>query len=400
MGPFETWDALGVTRVREDIRAADHVLPDWVDDVPEGGFYADEGSREWIPAAGAFRPDPKPADEWGASLIKRDDRKTLWKSEDAALLDAGDGVALFEFRTKANTLGQELLEGLAGAIERVETDRDLRGMIIGNEGSNFSVGANLAEMAMAVMMGQIDQIGPVIERFQRTVLKIRYASKPVVLAVHQRVLGGACEMSIACPHPVAAAESYIGLIELGVGLIPAGGGSMLMAAKASESAADADRPSEVQPFLRKYFEQIAMAKVATSAVMAQEMGYLSPQAVIVMNGERRFDVARREVLRLSDEGYRPPPARTAIRVQGATGRAQFEAALHQFRGGAYISEYDAYLAQRLAWVMTGGELTGPADVHEDYLLELEREVFLSLLGEEKTRARIESILTTNKPLRN
>jgi 3-hydroxyacyl-CoA dehydrogenase len=309
-------------------------------------------------------------------------------------------VALFEFRSKANALGQDVVAGLEEALERVSGDRDLRGMVIGNEGGNFSVGANLAEMAMAIMMGQLDEVGSVIERFQRMVLGIRYAPKPVVMALHQRVLGGACEMTIACPHPVAAAETYMGLIELGVGLIPAGGGSMMMAAKASEAAADAGRPSEVQPFLRNYFEQIATAKVATSAVMAREMAYLSPEAIVVMNAERRFDVARTEVVRLSDQGYLPPPVRTAIRVQGATGRAQFEAALHQFLGGAYISEYDAFLARRLAWVMTGGELTGPADVHEDYLLELEREVFLSLLGEEKTRARIESILTTNKPLRN
>ncbi len=400
MGPFETWDALGFARLRDDIRTARLELPEWVDDVPDTGYYSDRDATAWIPPAGSYRPDPRPADEWGLAILKKDDSKTIWKNDSAALLDAGEGVALFEFRSKANALGQELLDGLAGAMDRVESDRDLRGMIIGNEGTNFSVGANLAEIAMAGMMGQIDEVGSVIEGFQRMVLGIRYAPKPVVLALHQRVLGGACEMSIACPHPVAAAESYLGLIELGVGLIPAGGGSMLMAAKASESAADAGRPSEVQPFLRRYFEQVATAKVATSAVMAREMGYLSPEAVIVMNAERRFDVARREVVRLSDEGYRPPPVRTAIRVQGATGRAQFEAALHQFRGGAYISEYDAYLAQRLAWVMTGGDITGPADVHEDYLLELEREVFLSLLGEEKTRARIESILTTNKPLRN
>ncbi len=232
------------------------------------------------------------------------------------------------------------------------------------------------------------------------ILKVRYAEKPVVVTTHQRVLGGGCEMAMASPHPVAAAETYIGLVELGVGLIPAGCGTMMMTAKAAEAAANADRPSEIQPFLRQHFESIALAKVATSATMAKEMRILPPETLVVMNAERRFHVAKGEVIRLSDQGYLPPPVRTHIPVLGAQGRAQFEIALFQFEEGKYISEYDHYLASRLAWVMTGGDLTAPAEVHEDYLLELEREVFLSLLGEEKTQARIQSILTTNKPLRN
>jgi 3-hydroxyacyl-CoA dehydrogenase len=273
-------------------------------------------------------------------------------------------------------------------------------MVIGNEGKNFSVGANLGEVAMALMMGETAQIGTFIEGFQQTILAVRYSTKPVVVAVHQRVLGGGCEMTMACPHPVAAAETYIGLVELGVGLIPAGCGTMMMTAKAAERAANRDRPSEIQPFLRQHFEAIAMAKVATSAHMAQEMAILPPEAVIVMNEARRLHVGRQEVVRLSEQGYLPPPVRSKIPVLGAHGRAQFDVALYQFQEGNYISEYDRYLAQRLAWVMTGGDLSGPAEVHEDYLLELEREVFLSLLGQEKTQARIQSILTTNKPLRN
>ena len=205
---------------------------------------------------------------------------------------------------------------------------------------------------------------------------------------------------MACPHPVAAAETYIGLVELGVGLIPGGGGTMMMAAAAAERAANPDRPSEIQPFLRQHFEQIAMAKVATSARQAQAMHFLPDDAIVVMNDARRFHVAKAEVVRLSEQGYLPPPVRTHIPVLGKPGRAQFEVALYQFEEGHYISEYDHFLASRLAYVLTGGALSGPAEVHEDYLLGLEREVFLSLLGEEKTQARIQSILTTNKPLRN
>jgi len=402
IGPFETWDALGFERVRDDLRDQGIALPDWVDAVPDEGFFTrKDGTRHtWIPGEGRYVADPQPADEWGLALIKRNEKKTLWQNDEAALLDLGEGVALFEFRSKANSLGRTVMEGLGEVIDRVENDRDLRGMVIGNEGKNFSVGANLGEVAMALMMGEMEAIGQFLKGFQDTVQAVRYSTKPVVVITHQRVLGGGCEITMACPHPVASAETYMGLVELGVGLIPAGCGTMMMAAKAGELAANRDRPSEIQPFLRKHFEQIAMAKVATSAFMAQEMNLLPPDAVIVMNEARRFHVARQEVLRLSEQGYLPPPVRSKIPVQGAPGRAQFDVALYQYRNGEYISDYDVYLAQRLAWVMTGGDLTGPAEVHEDYLLDLEREVFLSLLGEEKTQARIQSILTTNKPLRN
>ena len=403
MGPYQMWDALGIDAVRDALAEADIGVPDWVADVPSDGFYRDTESgipEVWTPGAGDYVSDPRPADEWGLTYIKEDANNTIWQNDEVALLDVGDGVGLFEFRSKSNSLGQEVISGVLDAIEKVENDRDLRGMIIGNEGSNFSVGANLGEVAMALMMGEVSDLEPFIATFQEAVFKIRYATKPVVVATHQRVLGGGCEMTMACPNPVLAAETYIGLVELGVGLIPAGGGTTMMTARAAELAANPDRPSEIQPFLRQHFEQIAMAKVATSAMQARDMHLVDENAIVVMNDARRFAVAKQEVLRLSEQGYLPPPVRSAIPVLGAPGRAQFEIALYQFEQGNYVSEYDKYLGSRLAYVMTGGDLTAPAEVHEDYLLELEREVFLSLLGEEKTMARIQSILTTNKPLRN
>jgi 3-hydroxyacyl-CoA dehydrogenase len=212
-------------------------------------------------------------------------------------------------------------------------------------------------------------------------------------------LGGGCEMTMASCSPVAAAETYLGLVELGVGLIPAGTGTTCMAAWAAEQAANGF-PSETQAFLRIAFEQIAMAKVATSAHEAKQFGYLPAHAKIVMNADRRFYVAKEEVLRLSNQGFLPPPVKTAIQVLGAPGRGLIEAALYQFEAGRFISEYDRYLAGKLGYVLTGGNLSGPAEVHEDYLLELEREVFLSLLGEQKTMERVQHLLTTNKPLRN
>ncbi|MEM6328280.1 MAG: 3-hydroxyacyl-CoA dehydrogenase NAD-binding domain-containing protein [Bacteroidota bacterium] len=403
MGPFQIWDALGIDAVRDALAEHEIETPDWVTDVPSEGFYGttEAGVPEvWRPASGRASADPRPADEWGLAHIKQDDASTLWSNDEAALLDIGEGVALFEFRSKSNSLGQAVMTGLVEAINHVENDRDLRGMVIGNEGSNFSVGANLGEVAMAIAMGQLDQMEPFLEGFQDAIKRVRYSSKPVVVTTHQRVLGGGCEMTMASPNPVVAAETYMGLVELGVGVIPAGCGTTFMTARAAELAADAGRESEVQPFLRKHFEQIAMAKVATSGPMAREMNMLDDRATVVRNDARRFHVARAKVIGLSEMGYLPPAIRNAIPVLGAPGRAQFEIALHQFREGGYISEYDHYLASKLAWVMTGGDLSAPAEVHEEYLYALEREVFLSLLGEEKTQARITSILTTNKPLRN
>ena len=403
MGPYQMWDALGIDVVRSALEDASIEVPDWVSDVPEEGFYRDTEAgvpEVWMPTSKEYESDPRPADEWGLTYLKEDSNNTIWENDEAALLDVGDGVALFEFRSKSNSLGQEVIAGVLEAIEKVEDDRNLRGAIIGNEGSNFSVGANLGEVAMALMMGEVSDLEPFIAKFQEAVFKIRYATKPVVVATHQRVLGGGCEMTMACPNPVLAAETYMGLVELGVGLIPAGGGTTMLTARASELAANDDRPSEVQPFLRQHFEQIATAKVATSAFQARDMNLVDDRATIVMNDARRFHVAKQKVLALSEMGYLPPAVRSKIPVLGAPGRAQFEIALHQFEEGGYASEYDHYLGSRLAWIMTGGDLTGPAEVHEDYLLELEREVFLSLLGEEKTMARIQSILTTNKPLRN
>ena len=251
MGPFEQWDALGVDRVRDALKEADIDVPDWVDAVPSEGFYRElqPGQREvWNPQTGLYDSAAMPKDEVGLAAIKSDDQKTLWQNAEAALIDLGDGVALFEFRSKANSLGQAVMDGLVEAIRKVEDDRDLRGMVIGNEGGNFSVGANLGEVVMGMGMGGVESIEPFIKGFQDAVQAVRYSKKPVVVATHQRVLGGGCEITMACPNPVAAAETYIGLVELGVGLIPAGTGTMRMAAWAADRAANRDRPSEIQPF--------------------------------------------------------------------------------------------------------------------------------------------------------
>jgi 3-hydroxyacyl-CoA dehydrogenase len=402
MGPFETWDALGFGRVVTDLKAAGQALPQWILEMEASGadgFYGDGGKSVYLPADSAYAALESPDDESGLSERRAAPDRTVWKNSDAALIDMGDGVVCFEFRSKANSLGQAVMQGLMEAIDRVEADPDIRGLMIANEGSNFSVGANLGEAAMAVMMGKMDTVEQFVNGFQQTIQRVRYAEKPVVVAVHQRVLGGACEMVMASPQPVAASESYIGLVELGVGLIPAGTGTMRLAQLAAERSANRHH-SEIQAFILKYFEQVAMARVATSAQNAIEMSYLAPHTRIAMNAERRFFVAKQEVMRLSDEGYLPPPRNLPVRVMGQPGGAALKMAVYQYLGGQFISEYDYELANRFAYVLTGGGLSGPQDVTEQYLLDLEREAFMSLLGEKKTIARIQHVLTHNKPLRN
>ncbi|WP_022834682.1 3-hydroxyacyl-CoA dehydrogenase/enoyl-CoA hydratase family protein [Salisaeta longa] len=404
LGPFEMWDVLGFETVRDGLAAHDIETPDWVDTMASSGqtaFYKTTESKRhvYVPSDGGYVPDPTPADELTLDPIKAEPSNELWHNDEAALLDIGDGVALFEFRSKANSLGRAVMEGLQEAIAKVEHDPNLRGLVVGNEGKNFSVGANLGEMATAAQQGQFDQIGQYIAGFQETIQRVRYASKPVVVATHQKALGGGCEMAMACPHPVAAAETYIGLVELGVGLIPAGTGTMRMAAWAHQRT-PSDHASDIQATLRSYFETIAMAEVAESAPQAIQKGFLPEHTRVVMNADRRLHVAKQEVLRLSEEGYLPPPVQNKVKVLGEKTLAAFKVALRQYREGNYISAYDEFLATKLGYVLTGGDLSAPQEVHEDYLIELEREVFLSLLGEEKTQARVEHILKHNKPLRN
>ena len=408
MGPFEVWDALGMETVATAMRDGGYALPGWVGAMREAGFtafYRDgaAGREAYVPgetgAAGRYEPLDRPADEAGIAAIKTDDRRVVWQNAEAALLDIGEGVVLFEFRSKANSLGFGVISGLVECIDRVERDPDLRGLVIANEGANFAVGANLGEVAMMAASGQWAMLETSVAGFQQAMQRIRYASKPVVVAVHQQALGGGCEMAMASPHPVAAFESYIGLVELGVGLIPAGTGTTRLAAIASASA-PSGHPSEVQARLAASFEIVAAAKVATSAPMAQSYGFLAPHARIVMNADRRVFVAREEVIRLSNEGYLAPPVEAAIQVLGRPAAAAFEVAVKQFLDGAFVSPYDAFLAKRFAHALTGGDLSGPQIVHEDYLIDIEREVFMGLLGEAKTQERITGLLTTGKPVRN
>ncbi|MDJ0687465.1 MAG: 3-hydroxyacyl-CoA dehydrogenase NAD-binding domain-containing protein [Xenococcaceae cyanobacterium MO_188.B32] len=409
LGPFEIWDALGFKTVITDMQTADIPLADWVTTMVKhhqvGGFYQRErekhGDKEeikvYVPSQG-YVVLRTPQDEIDLDVIKAEPERILWQNEEAALLDLGDGVVLYEFRSKGNTLSFKVMNGLTEVLDILETS-NYRGMVIGNSNVNFCGGVHLAEVGKLAQSGQLEAIDALVVQFQTTLQRIHYFPKPIVAAVRGLALGGGCELVMACPQVVASAESYIGLVELSVGLIPGAGGIMRMAAWAAERAANEIAP-QIQPFLQKVFETIGMAKVANSAHEAQEIGFIQPTAKIVMNSDRRLYVAKQEVLRLALEGYALIPERNSIMVLGRPARAALENGAYVFQQGGYISEYDRFLANRLAYVLTGGELSAPSLVSEDYLLQLERESFVPLLKEQKTQERIAHLLKTKKPLRN
>ncbi len=395
LGPFQIWDVLGFRQVRNDMEAADVQLPAWIESMPAGAsFY--EGQRVWTPSSGAMEKVHVPADETPLAAVKARPAAELWSNNEVGLLDIGNGVALLEFRSKANAMGKEVIGGIMSAVERVENDSRLRGLVIGNEGRHFSVGANLKEMAGAFMLRRFSVIDSFIDQFQQAMQRIHYAAKPVVVAVHQRALGGGCELVMASPNPVAAAESYMGLVEAGIGLIPAGTGCMRLAARVSASGARHD--NDLLAALMPRFEQIAKAEVATSAEQAKEMGFLPRHAKVVMRGRRRFHVAKWAVVGLSEQGYMPP-APAPVRVLGQPGYAALKIGIHQMYKGGFATDYDRHIAERVAYVMTGGDLSGAQDVSEQYLLDLERTVFLELLKNTKTQKRIAGMLA-GKPVRN
>ncbi|MEM7203443.1 MAG: 3-hydroxyacyl-CoA dehydrogenase/enoyl-CoA hydratase family protein [Planctomycetota bacterium] len=399
MGPFEIWDALGAKRVNAELKAQGTALPDWVTDKapPFYGASSDTGptrGRDVLLPSGTRQSDAPPADELDLVAPGQADAALVWSSDQAALHDLGDGVACFEMRSKARTLTTGVMAGLQECLELVERG-PWRGLVIGHGAEHFSPGANLVEMATAAQAGQFDEIDAIIRRFQNTIQAVHEAAKPVVVATSGRVLGGACELLMACRHPVVAVESYVGLVEIGAGLIPAGCGTMRMAAWAADRA-ESREPQAVQPWLQRAFQTLATATVATSGPLAQRLGFAAPAATLVRRAERRLWVAKQEVLRIASQGYLPAPAQRTVYVLGASGRAALDAAVHQMLRAGHADEGSAQIAQRLGWVITGGDLTTPAEVPEQYLLDLERETFVALLREPYTQARIAAILGKGK----
>jgi 3-hydroxyacyl-CoA dehydrogenase len=398
LGPFEIWDVLGFLPILNAMTNLGMTVPPWIDEMRRSGVTRFYRPDYQVYEPQGYRPLVLPAERIDLAALKAEPQRILWQNAEAALLDLGDGVVLYEFRSKGNTLGMKVLDGLDKTLDLLEAD-DWRGLVIGNGSEHFSGGANLAEMGILAQEKKFDAFASLISQFQQLMQRIHYFPKPIVAAVRGRALGGGCELIMACPQVVAAAESYIGLVEVGVGLIPGGCGLMRSVALTAERAAT-ESPDHIQPFLVKAFETIAMAKVSTSAEEAKTLGYLSATALIVMNSDRRLEVAKEEVIRLHLQGYLPPPKRTAIKVLGRPARAALELMAYTFQQSGFASAYDRYLANRLAYVMTGGDLSAPALVDEAYLLQLERENFVPLLGQAQTQERIAHMLKTKKPLRN
>ncbi|WP_158856264.1 3-hydroxyacyl-CoA dehydrogenase/enoyl-CoA hydratase family protein [Lunatibacter salilacus] len=398
-GPFENWDILGVKDTVEKMEAGGEKPAAWVYEMLDAGkssFYKVENGKTHyydIPTK-SYVVIPGQGDYILLDTLKAANKK-IWGNAGASVYDLGDEVIGLEFHTKMNSLGAEVVEGINTAIAMAE--KSYKGLVIGNEGANFSAGANLAMLYMFAGDQEFDEINLMIAQFQNTMMRVRYSSIPVVVAPHNMALGGGCEMSLHADAIQAHAELYMGLVEVGVGLIPAGGGTKEMTRRFANEIV----PGDVElNRLQETFMNIAMAKVSTSAEEARGLGYLEAKDAITLNRKRQLAEAKAKVLALYDAGYTQPSQQTNIKVLGKTSLAMFEAGISGMRYGAYISSHDAKIARKLAWVMSGGDLSAATEVSEQYLLDLEREAFLSLTGEHKTLERINSILFKGKPLRN
>ena len=401
IGVFETWDAVGVSESVERMRREGQPVPENVQKMLDSGaetFYRDEdGKRSYYDLiAGEYRPMPERP---GVIVLKSlKDRTGVIKSNPgASLIDLGDGVACLEFHSKMNSIGGDTVQMMNFALDEVE--RNFEGLVVGNQGGNFSAGANIMLLLLAAQEEEWDDISMMVRALQNAVMRLRYSPKPVVTAPYGLTLGGGCEITIHGDSVRAAAETYIGLVEVGVGVIPAGGGTKEMTMRAMD-AAKAVPDADPLAFLKKTFEMIGMGKVATSAQEARSWGFLRDEDSISMNGDRLIADAKQEVLGLAATGYVQPVERTDILVMGEAGEAAMKLALHMMRQGAFISDHDQLIGRKLAHVMSGGSLNHPTEVSERYLLDLEREAFVSLCGERKTQERIAAMLKTGKPLRN
>ena len=397
LGPFDTWDALGAEATTKAMEAAGYKPAQWVYDMLAAGhksFYTVKaGNRQYydIPSKSYKTIQGKEA----FIILENRSENVVWKNSDSRITDLGDGIINFSWNSKSYTLGAPVVEGMRHAIETAEKSH--RGLVIGHQGADFSLGANLGMVFMTAIEQEYDELDFMVRAFQDTVMRIRYSSVPVVVCPQGRTLGGGCEMTMHADLAQAAAETYIGLVEVGVGLIPGGGGTKEFTKRVSDRMLEGDVELNA---LQTAFMNIATAKVALSAEDARDNGFLRSQDRISVNKDRQILDAKAAAIELAEAGYtQPVPARN-IRVQGRSGMALFAAGVNGMRMGKYISEHDAKIAMKIANIMCGGDLSYPQEVSEQYLLDLEREAFVSLCGERKTLERIQSILTGGKPLRN
>jgi len=401
MGAFETWDLLGVEPTVNEMKKAGHVVAPWLDDMIAAGvesfFTVKDGKRfVYAPASGAMESVYNSAQEKAFIVMKNFSGQTIWKNDACRTYHLGDDVLGLEWYTKMGSIGGEVLEGIQTSIGIAE--KKYKGLVIANEGPNFSAGANVGMIYILAAQQQFDALDKAIHLFQQSMMRARYSSVPVVVAPHGLSLGGACELSLHADKICAAAETYIGLVELGVGLIPGGGGTKEFVLRAADEMHQ-DEPETIT--LKNRFITIATAKVATAAAEAYPMGILRKgRDLVIMNQDRRISAAKHSAMELYDNGYVMPQQRSDIKVLGRTGLGALLAGVHGMEQGGYATAHDALVSRKLAYVMCGGDLSEPALVSEQYLLDLEREAFLSLCGEKKTLERIHSVLTAGRPIRN
>jgi 3-hydroxyacyl-CoA dehydrogenase len=400
-GPFEIWDLLGVKDTAAQMKAAGYASAGWVKDMLKAGcetFYKYRGDSKvgvYDVARQKYVTIPKSPGLIVLSDLKRA-KKVISENPGASLYDIGDGAALVEFHTKMNALDDDIFAIANEALDRAEKEFDC--VVVGNEGENFSAGANIGLILMGAKSQQWDMLEQVVKRFQNLNMRMRYFPKPVVTAPAGMTLGGGCEVTMHGSRIVAAAETYIGLVELGVGVIPAGGGTKEMMRRIINPGMRVPGV-DIFPFLQQVFIQIGQAKVATSAEEARQMGILGPSDRVVVNREHLLTEAKREAVHMAAAGYHPP-APELIYAGGRESLAALRIGAWTFKEGKYITEYEGVIAGKLANVMAGGDLSRPTWVSEQYILDLECEAFLSLCGEEKTQARLFNMLQTGRPLRN
>ena len=399
LGPFEAWDALDIKTTVQAMETAGFKPANWITDMLKSGagtFYKLENGEKKYYDIPSKSYKIIPGSEKFILLDNIRSTKTVWKNEGTTITDIGDGIINLEFHTKMNSIGSEVLQGLHTAIEKAE--RDFRGLVISNEGANFSAGANLGMIFMLAVEQDYDEIDFAVRAFQNAMMRVRYSSIPVVVAPHNLALGGSCEMCLHADKVQAHAETYMGLVEFGVGIIPAGGGTKEFALRASDSFFEGDLELAT---LKEKFLTIGMAKVSTSAQEAFDLGYLRKgKDEITMNKNRLSADAKASAILLAEEGYTQPGPRKDIKVLGRQGLGMVYAGAYTMFSGGYISEHDKKISEKLGYVLCGGDLSAPTFVTEQYLLDLEREAFLSLCGEKKTLERMQSILTGGKILRN
>ena len=398
IGAFESWDALGVKETAAAMEMAGHAVAPWVSTMLQKGFerfYKIENGKRYyydIPSTSYKRI---PNDD-AFIVMKNFSNETIWKNSACRTYHLGDDVIGLEWYTKMGSIGGEVLEGVQRSITLAE--EKYKGLVIANEGANFSAGANVAMIFMMAIEQDYDEIDMAIRQFQQTMMRVRYSSVPVVIAPHGLALGGGCEMSLHADKVIPAAETYTGLVEVGIGVIPGGGGTKEFVLR----AADEMHPGEPETItLQNRFLTIATAKVSTSAHDAYDLGmYRKGVDEISVNAGRRITMAKQSIIDLFDAGYVMPVQRNDIKVLGRSALGAMHAGINGMWRAGYATDHDVVVAKKLAYVMCGGDLSAPANVSEQYLLDLEREAFLSLTGERKTLERIQSVLKTGKPLRN